>query len=226
MRQLAGLELDQRERHAKDADRLAQQHAKVHAERHRVGQQRAHVHAHQANLRVDKGKDRQDHKVDRRGNQALHADERRGHAVHDALDLGGRDGKVVLAQDVRLVVVAVVEQRQALAQPIGQAIELDAALGRDGKGQDDAGERGMHAALEHAEPQQQAQHRIRSQAVVLRLVEPHERAGHNRSGAQPKRIGALAVEDGDGGDGDQVVGDGERREEHAHAVGHAVAQKR
>ena len=202
MRQLAGLELDQRERHAKDADRLAQQHAKVHAECHRVGQQRTHVHAHQANLRVDKGKDRQDHKVDRRGNQALHADERRGHAVHDALDLGGRDGKVVLAQDVRLVVVAVVEQWQALAQPVGQAVELNATLGRDGKGQDDAGERGVHAALEHAEPQQQAQHRIRSQAVVLRLVEPHERAGHNRGGAQPKRVGALTVEDGDGGDGD------------------------
>ena len=226
MRQLGNLKLDQRERHAKDANRLAQQHTKVHAERHRIGQQHAHVHAHQANLRVDKGKDRQDHKVDRRGNQALHTDERRGHTVHDALDLGGRDGKVVLAQDVRLVVVAVVEQRQALAKPIGEAIELDAALGRDGEGQDDASERGVHTALEHAEPQQQAQHRIRGKTIVLRLVEPHERAGHNRSGAQPKRIGALAVEDGDGGDGDQVVGDGERREEHAHAVGHAIAQKR
>ena len=108
----------------------------------------------------------------------------------------------MLAQDVRLVVVAVVEQWQALAQPVGQAVELNATLGRDGKGQDDAGERGVHAALEHAEPQQQAQHRIRSQAVVLRLVEPHERAGHNRGGAQPKRVGALTVEDGDGGDGD------------------------
>ena len=146
--------------------------------------------------------------------------------MHDALDLGGRDGKVVLTQDVRLVVVAVVEQRQALAQPVGKAIELDAALGRDGKGQDDASKRSMHAALEHAEPQQQTQHRIRGKAVVLRLVEPHERAGHNRSGAQPKRAGALAVEDGDSGDGDQVVGNGERREEHAHAVGHAVTQKR
>ena len=84
----------------------------------------------------------------------------------------------------------------------------------------------MYAALEHAEPQQQTQYRIRGKAVMLRLVEPHERAGHKRSGAQPKRIGALTVEDGDGGDGDKVVGDGERREEHAHAVGHAVAQKR
>ena len=226
MRQLAGLELDQGKRHAKDANRLTQQHAKVHAKRHRVGQQRAHVHAHQANLRVDEREDRQDHKVNRRGDQALHADERRSHAVHDALDLGGRDSKVVLAQDVRLVVVAVVEQRQALAQPIGEAIELDAALSRNGKGQDDAGERSMHAALEHAEPQQQAQHRIRSQAVVLSLVEPHECAGHNRGGAQPKRVGALTVKDSDSGDGDQVVGDGERREKHTHAVGHAVAQKR
>ena len=84
----------------------------------------------------------------------------------------------MLAQDVRLVVVAVIEQRQALAQPVSQTIELDAALGRDGKGQDDAGERGMYTTLKHAEPQQQAQHRIRGKAVMLRLVEPHERAGH------------------------------------------------
>ena len=133
-RQLAGPKLNQGKRHAKDTDRLAQQHAKVHAERHRVGEQRAHVHAHQANLCVHERKDRQDHKVDRRGDQTLHADERRGHAVHDALDLGGRDGKVMLAQDVCLVVVAVIEQRQALAQPIGEAIELDAALGRNGEG--------------------------------------------------------------------------------------------
>ena len=45
-RQLAGPKLNQGKRHTKDADRLAQQHAKVHAERHRVGEQRAHVHAH------------------------------------------------------------------------------------------------------------------------------------------------------------------------------------
>ena len=43
----------------------------------------------------------------------------------------------MLAQDVRLIVVAVIEQRQALAQPIGEAIKLNTALGRDGEGQDD-----------------------------------------------------------------------------------------
>ena len=37
-RQLAGPKLNQGKRHAKDTDRLAQQHAKVHAERHRVGE--------------------------------------------------------------------------------------------------------------------------------------------------------------------------------------------
>lgn len=40
--------------------------------------------------------------------------------------------KIMLAQDVRLVIVAVVEQRQAFAQPIGKAIELNTALGRNG----------------------------------------------------------------------------------------------
>lgn len=95
----------------------------------------------------------------------------------------------MLAQDVRLVVVAIIEQRQALAQPIGEAIELDTALGRDGKGQDDASKRSVHAALEHAEPQQQTQYRIRGKAVVLRLVEPHERAGHKRGGANQNGLG-------------------------------------
>ena len=46
MRQLADPKLNQGKRHAKDTNRLAQQHAKVHAERYRVGEQRAHVHAH------------------------------------------------------------------------------------------------------------------------------------------------------------------------------------
>lgn len=45
--QLASLELDQGKCHAKNTNRLAQQHAKVHAERHRVGEQRAHIHAYQ-----------------------------------------------------------------------------------------------------------------------------------------------------------------------------------
>ena len=46
MRQLADPKLNQGKRHAKDTNRLAQQHAKVHAERHRVGEQRAHIHTH------------------------------------------------------------------------------------------------------------------------------------------------------------------------------------
>ena len=39
---------------------------------------------------------------------------------------------------------------------------------------------------------------------MLRLVEPHERAGHKRGGAT-KTDWALTVEDGDGGDRDEVV---------------------
>ena len=68
-----------------------------------------------------------DHKVDRCGDQALHADERRVTRCLTRSTLVVETVKVMLARDVRLVVVAVIEQRQALAQPIGEAIELDAA---------------------------------------------------------------------------------------------------
>ena len=226
MRKLGQAELDKRERHAEDADRLAEQHAEVHAERDRVGDERPHVDAHEAHLRVDEGENRQDHEVHRRRDEALHAHERRRHAMHHALDLGGGVREVMLSQDVGLVVIAVVELGQALTEPFREVVELDAALGGDGEGKDHAGERRVHTALEHAEPQQQAQEHIGCQAVVLRLVERDERDRHECGGAEPEQAGALAVEDGDGGDGDEVVGDGERREEDAHPVGHAVAEQR
>ena len=226
IRKLADTELDQEERHTEDADRLAEEHAEVGSERDRVGQERAHVDPHQPHLRVHEGEDRQDHEVHRRVDQALQAHERRGHAVHHALHLGGGMGKVVLAQDMAALVKALLELGQALAEPLGEVAELDAAGSGHGKGEDHAGERGMHTRLEHAEPEQESQEHIGRQAVVMRFVERHERGRHECNRGEPERIGALAVKDGDGRDGDEVVGDGERGEEHAHARWHAVAQKR
>ena len=48
---------------------------------------------------------------------------------------------------------------------------------------------------------------------------------HHTRGEQPRRRRALSVEDGDDQDGDDVVGNGEGGEEHAHACRHAIAQK-
>ena len=156
----------------------------------------------------------------------LQALQRGRHAVHHALHAGGGMGKVMLAQHVGVLVKAVIELWQGLAQPLGQVAQLDSALGRHGKGQNHAGKRCVHAGLEHAEPQHQAQQHIGRQAVVLRLVERHQRGRHHGGAGQPEHVGTLAVEHGDGHDGDKVVRDGEGREEHAHAVGHAVAEQR
>ena len=57
-------------------------------------------------------------------------------------------------------------------------------------------------------------------------VHDDERDEHNGGRNEPERRGALPVENGDDEDGDDVVGHGERAQEHADAVGHAVAQKR
>ena len=57
-------------------------------------------------------------------------------------------------------------------------------------------------------------------------VHGNEHGKHHARGEQPRRRGALPVEDGDDQDGDDVVGDGERGQEHAHAGRNAVAQKR
>ena len=70
-------------------------------------------HTHQAHLRVYKGKDRQDEEVHRRGNVVLKALQRRRDAVHHALDPARGVRKVMLTQDVRLVVEALLEQPAA-----------------------------------------------------------------------------------------------------------------
>ena len=57
-------------------------------------------------------------------------------------------------------------------------------------------------------------------------VQQHEGHEHHRRHGQPHQRGALAIEDGDDENGDDVVGHGQGREEHAHAVGHAVAEQR
>ena len=57
-------------------------------------------------------------------------------------------------------------------------------------------------------------------------VHGNQHGKHHTRGQQPGRRRALTVEDGDDQDGYDVVGNGERGEEHANAGRHAVAQKR
>ena len=139
--------LDQHGCHGNDAQRLAQHQAKEDALRHRVAQDRRRVHANHAQLSVGKGKQRQDDEVDRRGDRALDALQRRSHAVHDVLHALGRGGKAVLAQDMQLGVVGVVKLGAALAQPVLNAFKFDVRFHRQEEGENNAGKRGVDAGL-------------------------------------------------------------------------------
>ena len=142
--------------------------------------------------------------------------------------LGAQRGvrKVVLAEDVRIVVVAVDHVGHVVAQPLREVVQADARTRGNRKGEDDAGERGVHARLVQAKPQDETAHHIGAKTEVLRLVEHEENRRHQRGAHEPLDTRRLAVEDGDRGDGDEVVGDGERGKEHADARGNAVAQQR
>ena len=130
--------------------------------------------------------------------------------MHDALHSAGGMGEVMLTQDVRLVVKAVVELGELRAQPAHELGGDDVGAGGNGKRQDHAGERSMDARLEQAEPQHQAKRQIGRQAEVAPHVEQNEKPRHHRSGDEPAQMRRVAVEQGDRGDGKKVVGDGER----------------
>ena len=60
----------------------------------------------------------------------------------------------------------------------------------------------------------------------MRAVQHHQHRQHHRRSRQPHKRGALPIEDGDNQDGNDVVGNRKRAEEHAQARRHARAQKR
>ena len=134
--------------------------------------------------------------------------------------------EVVLAQHMRVLVKMIVQLGHNLAKPVGKIRKLDTALGRHGKSQDYAGECSVNTRFEHAEPQQQTQNNVGRKPKMTRAVEHNQKHCYQHSGGQPQQIGALAIEDGNGENRDKVVGDSQRGEEHANAVGHAIAQKR
>ena len=69
--------LHHEERHAKDADRLPEQHAQVRAHRDGIHHERAQVDAHEPHLSVHEREDGQDDEIDRRRDAVLQALKRR-----------------------------------------------------------------------------------------------------------------------------------------------------
>ena len=106
--------------HQDDADGLAKHGAKVDALGNRVRDDGGKVHVHDPHLRIHKRKDGQDHKVHRHRDVALHALQRRRDVVHHALHAHGSGGEVVLAQDVALFVIRVVQLAGAGVKPVAQ----------------------------------------------------------------------------------------------------------
>ena len=110
--------------------------------------------------------------------------------------------------------------------PGGEGAQVHARTGWDGEGQQHAGDGGMHARHIYTVPQQSAHKHVGKQRVHMPPVHGNQHGKHHARSQQPSQRRALTVEDGDDQDGDDVVGDGERGEEHANAGRHAVTQKR
>ena len=186
----------------------------------------AKVLSHEVQLRVHEREERQHAEVHEDGNVALHALERRGDVVHHALHAPGSLGEVVLPEHVVLVVIGVVEVASATAQPVAELGEAHVRAAGKRKGEDDAGERRVDARVEHAGPEQDPHRHVGAHRVDAGAVEPAEHSDKGEGGDAPCQVGRLAVEERDDHDGEDVVGDGERLEEHLGRRGDALAQER
>ena len=224
--QAGKLELHHQEAHEHDAEGLAHQKAEEDAEEHRGGEQRPHVHTGEADVGVGQGEQRQDAEIHPRIQLMLQARGRRHHLASHVRQVPHGFHIAALRQHGLLRVEGAVRLADLGIGPGGEGAQVHARAGRDGEGQQHAGDGGMHARHIYAVPQQGAHQHIREQGVHMPPVHGNEHGEHHACGEQPRRRGALAVEDGDDQDGDYVICHGECGQEHAHAGRHAVAQKR
>ena len=150
----------------------------------------------------------------------------RRHVVDDALHAHGALGEGVLAEDVGVLVVAVVEDLGLLGEPRAELGEVDVGPGGQREGEDHAGERGVDAGVVHADPQHEAHEQVGLGGVDLGAVQAPQDHDHDGRGRAPGDVGRLAVGHGDHDDGQDVVRDGEGLEEYLRLRADAVAQKR
>ncbi len=212
--------------HQDDADGLAKHGAKVDALGDRVRDDGGKVHVHNPHLRVHKREDGQDHKVHRHRDVALHALQRRRDVVHHALHTHRGGGEIVLAQDVALLVIRVVQLAGAGVKPVAQLGEAHIRARGQEERQDDAGQRGVDARVVHAHPQHQANQHVGLGRVDFHARDDPQHHNHAERRGAPGHVGGLPVEEGDDHDGQDVVGDGQGLEEDLGRGGNAVTEKR
>ena len=146
--------------------------------------------------------------------------------MHDVLHALGRARELVLTEHVDLGIKGIVELLTALGEPLLHGVELDVGLRGQKERQDHSCKRGVHAGVEHADPQDDSQQHVPARMVDLRHVEQAERHADARRGGEPRDAWRLAVEERDHDDAQKVVGDGEGREEHLGGRRHLVAGER
>ena len=226
LRQIGQLQLHGEPRGQEDAQRLAEQQTAEHADGHRVRDDGQGIHARQHHAGVREREQRQDEEVHGDVQAMVEARDRRDGQARHAADLGHL-GQVLLLHDVGLAgVVAIIGATGAGGEPARSAVELHLRARRDGKRQQHAGDGGVHARHEKARPHPQAHDEVRQQIVDVQPVEHDEHGEQAQTPGQPRHVEVRGVEDGDHHDGDDVVGDGERREERAQPRRDAASQQR
>ena len=150
----------------------------------------------------------------------------RHHLTRDARDVLHGFDVLALGYDGRALVVNRSRLPNAIVGPVQEAVEVHARARGDGERQQNARDGRVHARHEHAKPQHAAHNDVGEERVNVRAVHHQQRHENRRREPEPEKRGTVPVEHRDDQDGDDVVGDGERREEHANAVGHAASQQR
>ena len=84
----------------------------------------------------------------------------------------------------------------------------------------------MHARVEHAKPQQDAEHYVVACMEYLQHVEQAQQHTDANGCGEPGNGGRLPIEERDHDDAQQIIGDGERGEKHLCGRCHLVSCKR
>ena len=224
--QVGNLQLHRQEAEEQDADGLAQKQSEEHAEEHRARDHSENIAAKEAHIGVGQREQGQHSKVHPRVQHMLQA---RGRGYHLTSNTGepGDGEHVILLKRHRLGLhIGGARLANPVARPGHELLQIDARPRGDREGEQHASDGGMNTGHEHSEPQQATHQHVRRQGVHVRPVHQYEHHENGRSNGKPHERGALAVEDGNDENGDDVVGHGQGGEEHAHAVGHAVAEQR
>ena len=219
-------QLHHKEARGHNAKRLAHHQAEERTEQRRVREQGAQVAARKPDVRVREREQGQDREVHPGVEQMLQTRRRRHDLLRHARQRGDRLQVILLPDNGFLRVEGALRLDDALARPADEALHVHARAGGDRKREQHASDGRVHARHEHAVPQHGPRQQIRIQREHVALVHEQQRAEDDRRAAKPRQRRRLPVEHRDDDDCDDVVGDGQGAQEHAHPVRHAIAEKR